>query len=48
MEAKVVSLEFDSDEKWGGRMELDDGEALMIDPMPKPNLPTELRAKRAE
>ena len=47
LEESISSLEFDSDEKWGGEGELSDGSKFFLEPMePAPNLPITLRAKR--
>ena len=47
LEETVSSLEFDSDEKWGGEVELSDGSKYFIEPQePAPKLPLTLRAKR--
>jgi len=49
LEAKVVSVETDTDESWGGEVELDDGSRYYIDPIsPPPAFPTTLRFKRAQ
>ncbi|MEO5364821.1 MAG: putative nitrogen fixation protein NifT [Magnetococcus sp. WYHC-3] len=49
LEGRVVSVEFDTPERFGGRLELEGEEALHIEPMsPRPRLPLEVRAKRAE
>ncbi|MBF0144690.1 MAG: putative nitrogen fixation protein NifT [Magnetococcales bacterium] len=49
LEGKVVALEFNEDHRWGGRLQLEDGSALHIDPLPvRPSLPMEVRARRAE
>ncbi len=48
LEARVSSIEFDSEECWGGRIELDSGEAYFLEPMDKkPRLPATVRVKRA-
>ena len=48
LEAMVVSLEHDEADKWGGRIELDDGTTWYLDPMDaKPKLPKTVRVKRA-
>lgn len=47
MEETIASLEFDTDEKWGGEVELEDGSKFYIEPMPRPKLPLTVRAKRA-
>ncbi len=47
LEASIESIEFDSPEKWGGELKLDNGGAYYIDPIAKPaRLPISLRAKR--
>lgn len=46
LEETVVSLEFDTPEKWGGEIELADGSRFYIDPGEPPKLPITLRAKR--
>jgi len=45
----VISLvEFDTENQWGGVVELTDGSKYYIDPMsPPPEFPTTLRFKRA-
>ncbi len=48
MEETIAKLEFDSDDKWGGEIELEDGSKFFIDPMPRPKLPLTLRAKRVD
>lgn len=45
MEETIESIEFDSDEKWGGEVELSNGEVWWITPEPK-NLPKETSCKR--
>ena len=47
LEEVVTSIEFDTDEKWGGELQLGDGSAVWIDPISRPDLPITLRAKRA-
>jgi nitrogen fixation protein NifT len=48
LEASVVSVENDTDESWGGEIELDDGSKYFIEPIsPPPAFPTTLRFKRA-
>lgn len=46
LEETVVSMEFDSEEKWGGEVELADGSKYFLEPGAKPKLPTTVRAKR--
>ncbi|MEA1917379.1 MAG: putative nitrogen fixation protein NifT [Campylobacterota bacterium] len=45
MEETIEKIEFDSDEKWGGEVELSNGEIWWIQPAPK-NLPKEEVCKR--
>lgn len=44
MEEIIESLEFDSDEKWGGNVNLTNGDVWYIEPAPK-KLPDEVVAK---
>ena len=44
MEEIIETLEFDSDEKWGGNVNLTNGDVWFIQPGPK-NLPDEVNAK---
>lgn len=44
MEEIIESLEFDSEEKWGGNVNLTNGDVWFIEPGPK-NLPDEVNAK---
>ncbi len=47
LEENISSIEFDSDEKWGGEVELGDGSKYFLEPMePAPQLPITVRAKR--
>ena len=47
LEASIESIEFDTPEKWGGELKLDNGGSYYIDPIAKPaRLPISLRAKR--
>jgi nitrogen fixation protein NifT len=47
LEASIESIEFDTAEKWGGELKLDNGGLYYIDPIAKPSrLPISLRAKR--
>lgn len=47
IEADIASIEFDSPEKWGGELCLENGGIYHIDPISKPErLPISLRAKR--
>jgi len=45
MEEIIETVEFDSDEKWGGEVSLENGEVWFIEPEAK-NLPKEVNAKR--
>jgi len=45
MEETIRSTEFDTDEKWGGQVELSNGETWYIDPCAK-KFPAEVTAKR--
>jgi len=44
MEEIIESLEFDSEEKWGGNVNLTNGDVWFIEPGPK-KLPDEVSAK---
>lgn len=47
IEAAIASIEFDTPEKWGGELHLENGAVYSIDPIPKPErLPISIRAKR--
>lgn len=47
LEARVVSVETDTKDIWGGEVELDDGSRYYIDPLsPPPEFPATLRFKR--
>ena len=49
MEETIASVERDSDDEWGGEVELTDGSKWYIDPLsPPPEFPTTLRFKRAD
>jgi nitrogen fixation protein NifT len=46
-EDEIASVEKDSDDEWGGEVQLTDGSRYYIDPIsPKPSFPTTLRFKR--
>ncbi|MCK9337879.1 MAG: putative nitrogen fixation protein NifT [Arcobacteraceae bacterium] len=45
MEEVIDTIEFESDEKWGGEVELSNGESWWIEPGPK-NLPKEAVCKK--
>lgn len=44
MEEIIEGLEFDTEEKWGGKVDLTNGDVWFIEPAPK-NLPNEVNAK---
>ncbi len=47
IEADIASLEFDTPEKWGGELRLENGGIYHFEPIAKPErLPISLRAKR--
>jgi len=47
-ESEVVSLEFEEQNKWGGKITLGTGASFYFDPLPaKPTLPITLRMRRA-
>jgi nitrogen fixation protein NifT len=46
LEETVASIEFDSDDKWGGELELGDGSKYYLEPITRPRLPITLRVKR--
>ncbi len=47
LEETVKTLEFERPDRWGGRLELDDGQCYFIEPLQSPpQLPISLRAKR--
>jgi nitrogen fixation protein NifT len=49
IEDRIVSMEFDSPEKWGGEIKLGNGGAYYIEPQPAPErLPYSVRAKRLD
>ena len=45
MEETIETIEFNTDEKWGGEVELSNGETWWIEPAPK-NLPKETVCKK--
>ena len=48
-EEEIATVETDTDDEWGGEVELTDGSKYYIDPIsPRPSFPTTLRFKRAE
>lgn len=47
-EDEIATVETDTEEVWGGEVELTDGSKYYIDPIsPRPTFPTTLRFKRA-
>lgn len=45
----ISTVEFDTDEQWGGEVKLTDGSVYFIDPIsPRPAFPTTLRFKRVD
>jgi nitrogen fixation protein NifT len=49
MEETIASVECDTQDEWGGEVELTDGSRWYIEPVsPPPQFPTTLRFKRAE
>ncbi len=47
LEADIVETEFDSEEKWGGKVVLTNGEAWYIEPKAK-KIPCEVVAKKLD
>lgn len=49
LEDNIVSIEFDSSDKWGGELKLASGGAYYVEPLAAPpRLPISLRARRVE
>jgi nitrogen fixation protein NifT len=49
LEDTIVSMEFDTPEKWGGEIKLNNGGAYFIEPQSAPErLPYSVRAKRLD
>jgi len=49
LEDNIVSMEFDTPEKWGGEIKLNNGGTYYIEPQAAPaRLPISLRAKRLD
>ncbi len=49
LEDTIVSMEFDTPEKWGGEIRLNNGGAYFIEPQAAPQrLPYSVRAKRLD
>ncbi|WP_409159683.1 putative nitrogen fixation protein NifT [Pectobacterium sp. B2J-2] len=47
LEARVVGIEFDSQDSWGGEVALEGGKRYYVDPQKeKPQFPVSLRASR--
>lgn len=47
LEEKIISVEFDQPDKWGGELKLGGGQSYYVDPMSTPpKLPLTVRAKR--
>jgi nitrogen fixation protein NifT len=46
MEETIESLEFDTQEKWGGEVELSNGETWWFEPIDKSALPLEVVCKK--
>lgn len=48
-EDEIAKVEVDTEDTWGGEVELTDGSKYYIDPIsPRPDFPTTLRFKRAD
>ncbi|NWF66809.1 MAG: putative nitrogen fixation protein NifT [Campylobacterales bacterium] len=45
LEEPVVTVEFDTDEKWGGKIEIGNGEIWEVEPIAK-KFPVEVNAKK--
>lgn len=45
LEESIASIEFDSEEKWGGEVTLRNGQVWFIEPGPK-KIPAEVNARR--
>jgi len=49
IEDSITSIEFDSQDKWGGEIKLGNGGVYYIDPQPQPaRFPISLRVKRVD
>jgi nitrogen fixation protein NifT len=47
LEADIRSIEFDTPDKWGGELQLENGGSYYVDPIPRPaRLPVSVRARR--
>lgn len=48
LEAEVVSLQFEEDDNWGGKMTLSNGQSYYFEPLATaPKLPITIRMRRA-
>ena len=48
LEARIVTMEFTGEERWGGRFELEDGQSFYLSPMDKiPSMPITLRVTKS-
>jgi nitrogen fixation protein NifT len=47
LEETIESIEFNTPEKWGGKVVLGDGQEFFLEPIAEPKFPITLRAKRA-
>jgi len=48
LEAEIVSLEFEAEDRWGGKMTLSNGSSFYFDPLAAaPTLPITIRMRRA-
>ncbi len=48
LEETITSMEFDQDDRWGGKFTLADGTSYFIEPLSAPpKMPITLRAKRS-
>lgn len=47
LEAQVISLEFEEEDNWGGKLTLSSGDCFYFDPLPAPpSLPITIRMRR--
>ena len=47
LEEKIIAIEFDSQDKWGGELKLADGQSYYVTPFTeRPKLPITVRARR--
>ena len=48
LEAEIVSLEFEEQDRWGGKMTLNNGSSFYFEPLAaQPTLPITIRMRRA-